>query len=242
MTFNRRILITGASSGIGETACKHFVKIGYDVIGVSRRKLELEHENFKYLNCDIGDIKSIENLRLDHNLNQRIDTLINCAGLTIPDEGEQSLDTFKKTLDINLIGTYAMILNFIPNIKQSNYGSIINVASIGGMVGFGNNPAYGASKAALINLSKTLAVDYAKLNIRVNSVSPGYFKTKMTEASYNDKRLKKIRENNTILGRYGDPQELMGVFEFLSSKKASYITGQNIVVDGGWTSKGMIEC
>jgi NAD(P)-dependent dehydrogenase (short-subunit alcohol dehydrogenase family) len=242
MKLNKCILITGASSGIGRAACEHFIHTGYQVIGISRKKLELDDKNFIHIKCDISNMKEIENLKTHPNLNNCIDTLINCAGITIPNEGLQSVQDFQDTININLVGLYGMILNFLPNLKKSNYGSIINVASIGGMTGFGNNPSYGASKAAVINLSQSLAVDFAPFNIRVNSVSPGYFKTKMTETSFSNQKLKKIRENNTIFGRFGDTQELMGTFEFLASKNSSYMTGQNIVIDGGWLAKGMIQC
>lgn len=242
MRYDKRILITGASSGIGRCACEHFLSIGYKVVGLSRNKIDIKHEKFTYLNCDITCTKSFEALKYHPISEKCIDTLLNCAGITIPSHDQQSIEDFEKTLDVNLIGSYRTIINFLPNIKKSNYGSIINVASIGGISGFNGNPAYGASKAAIINLSKSLAVDFSPLFIRVNSVSPGYFKTKMTEISYNNKKLRKIRENNTILGRFGEINELMGTFEFLSSNNSSYITGQNLVVDGGWTVKGMVQC
>jgi len=241
MKLNRRIVITGASSGIGKIACEYFLNIGCEVIGLSRNNLQLSHNNFRSFNCDITNAESFEKLKLEPEAKKRVDTLINCAGLTLPAIGIQSVDDFQQTLDVNLVGAYRVITHFLPNLKESSSGSIINVASIGGITGFGGNPAYGASKAALINLTKSLAVDLSPFGIRVNSVSPGYFRTKMTDKSFKDPYLKKVRENNTILGRFGEPEELMGTFEFLTSVSSSYITGQNIVVDGGWISKGMVQ-
>ena len=93
----------------------------------------------------------------------------------------------------------------------------------------------------VLNLTQNLALDLGDYGIRVNAVSPGYIKTVMTKNSFDDKKLRSIRENNTILGRYGEAEELMGAFEFLISEKSSYVTGQNLVIDGGWTSKGMVS-
>ena len=120
-----------------------------------------------------------------------------------------------------------------------NGTSIINFSSIGGLLGFPNNPSYGASKGALLSLSKALANDFGSRNIRVNCILPGYFRTKMTEKSYNDSLKKLKREENTMLGRWGNPEELVGITIFLASDASSYITGVDIPVDGGWINKGL---
>jgi NAD(P)-dependent dehydrogenase (short-subunit alcohol dehydrogenase family) len=122
--------------------------------------------------------------------------------------------------------------------KNKMGGSIINFTSIGGFLGFPNNPAYCASKGAVQQLTKSLAVDLSKFNIRVNNIVPGYIKTPMNIKSWKNKIEKKRRAERTILGRWGNTKDLIGATIFLSSEASSYITGTDIVVDGGWLSKG----
>lgn len=233
------IVITGASSGIGRAACEHFLALDFKVIGMARRSAGIIDENFLELECDISDDDSVISAVRKVNINSSIAALINCAGITKPMDTLPGIDRFKETFEVNLFGTYRMILSLLPFLEKYNGSSIINIASIGGMIGFPNNPPYGASKAALINLTQNLAIDLSDKGIRVNSVSPGYFRTDMTRSSYENADSRKIRENQTILKRYGETCELMGILEFLVSNKSSYITGQNFTVDGGWTSKGL---
>lgn len=233
------VVITGASSGIGKEACEHFLRLGVKVIGMARRSAGILDENFLELECDIADDNSVISAVRKINGNLPIGALINCAGITKPMDVLPDIDTFKETFDVNLFGSYRMIINLLPFLEQCDGSSIINIASIGGMLGFPNNPSYGASKAALINLTQNLAIDLGDKGIRVNSVSPGYFRTDMTRSSYENSDARELRENQTILKRYGETHELMGMLEFLVSNKSSYITGQNFTVDGGWTSKGL---
>ena len=239
MTDYPTIVITGASSGIGKEACEHFIGLGFKVIGMARRSAGIVDANFLDLECDITDDKSVISAVKKISNNTSIAALINCAGITKPMDELPDIDTFKETFEVNLFGTYRMIINLLPFLEKYGESSIINIASIGGMMGFPNNPPYGASKAALINLSQNLAIDLSDKGIRVNSISPGYFRTDMTRFSYENADARKLRENQTILKRYGETRELMGILEFLVSNKSSYITGQNIAVDGGWTSKGL---
>ena len=233
------IVITGASSGIGKEACEHFLGIGFKVIGMARRSAGIVDGNFADIECDLADGDSVISAVGKINSNSSIAALINCAGITKPKDVLPDIDTFKETFEVNLFGTYRMIINLLPFLEKYDGSSIINIASIGGMIGFPKNPAYGASKAALINLTQNLAIDLGDKGIRVNSVSPGYFRTDMTQLSYQNSEARKLRENQTILKRYGETHELMGMLEFLVSDKSSYITGQNFAVDGGWTSKGL---
>ncbi len=124
-------------------------------------------------------------------------------------------------------------------IKSKISGTIINISSIGGELGFPNNPAYISSKSALIGLTRSFARDYGKYKINCNAVLPGYFKTDMNKKSLNNKSKRIQREKLTMLGRWGELSELIGVVLFLSSQGAKYITGQKIIVDGGIVSKGL---
>jgi gluconate 5-dehydrogenase len=118
--------------------------------------------------------------------------------------------------------------------------SIVNVTSIGSVLGMPGNPGYGAAKGGLRVLSKALAIDLAPLGIRVNNLAPGYIRTAMTEASWADPERRAQRERHTMLGRWGTPDDLVGAAIFLASDASAYVTGLDLFVDGGWTAKGMI--
>ena len=124
-------------------------------------------------------------------------------------------------------------------IKSKTKGSIINYTSIGAEQGFPNNPAYAASKGAVKQLSKALAVEWGQYGIRVNNIVPGYTATPMNIKSWNDKKLRKMRSEQTVLKRWAKPEEMVGPTIFLASDASSYITGIDLVVDGGWLAKGI---
>lgn len=233
------IVVTGASRGIGLDTCTHFISLGFNVIGVSRQKSDLSHDNYLSIQGDISSDKSVLAIVEKVPSTTSITALINCAGITKPSSALPDVDEFKKVFDVNLFGAYRIIYHFLPFLVKKSGSSIINIASIGGLMGFPNNPSYGASKAALINLTQNLAVDLSDTGIRVNSVSPGYFRTDMTKQSFNNPKARKLREAHTILNRFGETHELLGMLEFLVSTRSSYITGQNFIIDGGWTSKGL---
>ena len=118
-------------------------------------------------------------------------------------------------------------------------GSIINITSLAAEQGFPNNVAYVSSKGGLKQLTKAMAIDLAKKNIRVNSIGPGYVKTKMTEKSYSNSKKKLERVEKSILNRWGEPNDLIGIVIFLATKSSSFVTGTNIIVDGGLSIKGI---
>jgi NAD(P)-dependent dehydrogenase (short-subunit alcohol dehydrogenase family) len=123
--------------------------------------------------------------------------------------------------------------------KDQRGGSIINITSIGAELGFPDNPAYVAAKGALKQLTRSLALDLGSFGIRVNNIGPGYFRTDMTNGSWNDPQLKEDRTRRTILGRWGQPEDLAGAVIFLASDASRYITGQDLYMDGGWLAKGL---
>ena len=123
--------------------------------------------------------------------------------------------------------------------SKSGKSSIINIGSISGHQGSSLNPGYGASKSAIMGLTRALANDYGPKKIRVNTVTLGYFKTSMTIKSYNSKKRKKKIDSKMIIGRWGETKDLFGLAEYLISESASYITGQEFIVDGGWLVKGV---
>ena len=124
-------------------------------------------------------------------------------------------------------------------VAKSTPGSIINLTSIGAEQGFSNNPGYAATKGGVKQLTKALAVEWGKHHIRVNNLVPGYTNTPMNSKSWNDVSLRKQRSDNTVLGRWAEPEEMVGPAIFLASEASSYVTGIDLVVDGGWLTKGM---
>ena len=168
----------------------------------------------------------------------KIDGLVNCAGIT---KGNtifkyKELD-WEDTYKVNLKAPYILSRMVAEKMLVNGGGSIINITSLSSELGFPNNPAYVSSKGGLKQLTRSLAVDLGRYNIRVNNIGPGYIKTNMTKNGWKENR-KKIEER-TILGRWGEPEDLVGAAIFLLSDASSYVTGQDIYVDGGYLAKGL---
>jgi NAD(P)-dependent dehydrogenase (short-subunit alcohol dehydrogenase family) len=170
----------------------------------------------------------------------RVDILVNCAGITRSAASEVYPDEYwEQTLAVNLTAIFHLCKLVAQDMIPRRSGVIINVASIGAVQGFPNNPAYQASKGGLLQLTRALATDWARYNIRVNNLCPGYTHTDMTAGSYNDPVTRAARASRTILNRWGEPEEMVGPVIFLASPASSYITGNDLFVDGGWVSSGL---
>jgi len=208
-------IVTGASRGIGKACKEILIQFGAKVYEF----------NFSQ-GYDVSDRKSVSDFLGQFST---VHILVNNAGVT--NKGWQA------TIDTNLTGTY----NFCQEIgdKMNQGGSIINISSINSAFGFPNNPSYVASKHGINGLTKSFAVDYAKLNIRVNAIAPGYIKTDMTSQSWENRN--DLIKKQTLLKRWGTPEDIQGPLIFLSSSASEYITGQIIFVDGGWSSNGMVD-
>ncbi len=234
-------LITGTSRGIGKDLAKGFIEAGALVHGMSRKESTISKEkNYTHHIIDLRNKESIIKLVKEIGSSRRkIDVLINCAGESIQIQNKEVIDDSIKTiLDINLLSPYYLCTS-VAQYMKGNGGSIINVTSIGSMFGFPENPAYISSKTGLSGLTRSLAYDYADLGIRVNNLVPGYFKTDMTKKSFDDPSKRKDREKSTLLKRWGNPKELIGPAIFLASNASSYVTGTDLIVDGGWSIKGL---
>jgi 2-deoxy-D-gluconate 3-dehydrogenase len=172
----------------------------------------------------------------------RIDILVNCAGITRPSPSETYPDEdWAKTLEVNLTAIFRLCKLAAQDMIPRRSGVIVNFASIGAVLGFPNNPAYQASKGGLLQLTRALATDWAKYNIRVNTICPGYTRTAMTEKSYSDEKTKAARASRNMLNRWANPEEMVGPVIFLASDAASYVTGSELFVDGGWCNSGLTE-
>jgi len=240
------IIITGGGGGIGKViahamAQRQAVVYCLDVKFEKKYTEELTQNLFQ-VEEDVTKISSIQKaFRKIYNTHKKIDVLINNAGITIPTDDSEIyfLDNWEKTLNVNLTGSFNCSQVVLEYMKKNNSGSIINITSLNAEQAFPGNPAYVASKGGLKMLGKSLATDWGKYGIRVNNLSPGYIKTDMTKASFEIEETKKQRESRTMLGRWGEIEDLIGPCVFLASDASKYITGIDLMVDGGWLAKGL---
>ena len=241
---NKVIIISGGGSGIGKAIAGAMAKMKATVycFDIEFQKVILEKlaNNIQCIEVDITKISSLEKAceKIFNNHN-RIDVLINNAGVTYPEKDCDNYPSnkWKKTLNVNLTGSFNCSQVVLGYMKKNKSGSIINITSLNAEIAFPNNPAYVASKGGLKMLGKALARDWGKYNIRVNNIGPGYIKTNMTKKGWKNNR--EEIENRTILGRWGEIDDLIGPCIFLASDASEYITGQDLYIDGGWLYKGL---
>ena len=234
--------MTGGARGNGKAIAQGFLDYGaavYTIDLISREPLDGKETIL------VGDItveKTIQSLvRQIIKERPRIDILLNNAGITIPAVSENySLTDWRKTLDTDLTAHFRLSQLVARNmIEKRTGGSIINITSLGAELGFPENPAYVSAKGGLKMLTKALAADWAKYNIRVNNICPGYIHTNMNDKSFNDPELYTERLKKMMIPRWGNPDDLIGAAIFLASDASAYVTGIDLPVDGGWLAKGL---
>ena len=233
---NKVSIILGASRGIGKEIYKAFNDYECATYGVGRSKVK---NSKNYFQCDMNDKKSLVKVfKTINGKHKKIDILVNCASVTSVNKIDDE-ENFKKVLNNNLISHYISSNIFYKYVNKKSGGSIINIGSIGSKLGFPNNPGYVSSKTGIIGLTRALAIDFNKKNVRVNCILPGYIKTSMTIKSFNNKKNREKRTNRTIMMRWGAPSDIVGASIFLASNASNYMTGSEVVVDGGWVAKGL---
>ena len=239
---NKKVLITGGGTGIGEAVAKLFCQEGYEVYIVGRRKEKLEkvHNDtnglINYFVCDINNVNDVKEIINDLD---NIDTLINCAGIISSGEESEKYDCLELNdiINTNLKSILSINLQVIDKWKENNVrGNIINIGSIAAKNGSKYFPIYSSSKAGVIAFSKSIASRYGEFGIRCNVISPGVIKTPMSyvETPNFDDYIEEI-ENKTPLKRLGNPDDIAKVALFLDNDNSEFITGQEIIVDGGYT-------
>ena len=240
-------IVTGASSGIGAQTVKLFSSLGAKVIAAARREDRLQdlanqYPNVMAVKCDVGDEADCKNLvEIVIKEYEKIDILINNAGISDPIPAlEEDLDQFKRVIQIDLISCFHLAQLCAQHMEtQESGGAIVNVASIHGFVGSSpnNQPGYTAAKGGLINLTRELALEWARHGIRVNAIAPGYISTELTDEMIAGESGRKWIERNTPMRRPGEVTELDGALLLLASDAGSYITGETIAIDGGWLAR-----
>ncbi len=244
----RVAVISGASSGLGKQMCHAFAKQGADLVILARRmerlqdlKLELEDEGINVLpiKCDVTSTEDI-NAAAEKAKEKfgKVDILVNCAGSS-KDKGalEMTDEEWDFTIATDMTSVFKMTRAFGNIMKENNYGRIINIASMYGMVGNTEIPtiAYHSSKGGVVNYTRAAAAELAKYGITVNSICPGYFYTELTTAVLDTDMFQQFAKSHVPMQRYGNEGELNAAAIFLASDEASYVTGVILPVDGGYT-------
>jgi NAD(P)-dependent dehydrogenase (short-subunit alcohol dehydrogenase family) len=241
MLTDETAIVTGGSTGIGKAVAAEFVDAGADVV-IAGRSADRGNETADELGCtfhqcDVAEYDEVAALvEATVEAFDGLDVLVNNAGIghtgTVD---EMAVEDWHDVLSVNLTGVMYGSRAAMPHLKQGG-GSIVNVASIYGLVGAHAAPAYAAAKGGVVNFTRSLAIDHAAEGVRVNSVCPGFVETPMTDAYLDEEQFYEFVRGQTPMGRVAQPEEIAGITAFLASEKASYITGANVPVDGGWTA------
>jgi 3-oxoacyl-[acyl-carrier protein] reductase len=234
----KKILITGATGGIGYALVKKFLSLDGTVLatGTNSEKLDSlkkEFPNLNVLKFDISDHSKVEEF-IENVASQMVglDVLVNNAGITMDNLSLRMKDEeWKKVIDINLSSTFYLCKYAIKKMLKNKYGRIVNITSIVGHTGNLGQTNYSASKAGIVAMSKSLAIEYAKKNITINCVSPGFIQTKMTDKIVES--IKAVLTSRIPMSKLGTGEDVSNTVAFLSSDAASYITGETIHVNGG---------
>ena len=236
---NKNIIVTGASGGIGNAIIEKLNDNGANILATGTRieKLEELKKNFekiKILKFDISQSEKIEDFvdSATNELGGSLDCLINNAGITQDNLAiRMSFEEWKKVIDINLTSSFLMSKFAIKKMLKNKSGKIVNITSVVGHTGNVGQVNYTASKAGIVAMSKSLAVEYAKKNININCISPGFIKTAMTNNL--DEKYKETLISKIPSARLGEPNDVANAVVFLCSNQASYINGETLHVNGG---------
>ena len=236
---DKNIIVTGASGGIGNSIIKRLNDCGANILATGTKiekleKLKSEFKNVKILKFDISQSNKIEEFieNATKELDGGLDCIVNNAGITQDNLAiRMSLEEWKKVIDINLTATFLMTKFAIKKMLKNKSGKIINITSVVGHTGNLGQANYTASKAGIVAMSKSLATEYAKKNININCISPGFIKTAMTDKI--DEKFKEVIVSKIPSARLGEPDDIANAVLFLASDQSDYINGETIHVNGG---------
>ena len=236
---NKKIIITGATGGIGNSIVKRLSDAGAKILATGTRIEKLEELKSKFKNTDIlkFDISKADEIEefienATKQLGGGLDCLINNAGITQDNLAiRMNVEEWKKVIDVNLTSTFLLSKFAVKKMLKNKYGKIINITSVVGHTGNLGQANYTASKAGIIAMSKSLAIEYAKKNININCISPGFIKTEMTDKI--DDKFKEAIISKIPSSRLGKPEDVANAVLFLASDQSNYINGETIHVNGG---------
>ena len=233
------IIVTGATGGIGNSIIKKLYDAGANILATGTKdeklqELKKKFQNIQTLKFDISQTKNLENFIEDatKKLGGKLDCMINNAGITQDNLAiRMSIEEWKKVIDINLTSTFLISKFAIRKMLKNKKGKIINITSVVGHTGNLGQTNYTASKAGIVAMSKSLAIEYAKKNININCVSPGFIKTAMTDKI--DEKFKEVIISKIPSARLGEPEDVANAVIFLASSHSDYINGETLHVNGG---------
>jgi len=236
---NKNIIVTGASGGIGNSIIKKLNEAGANILASGTRIEKLEElkknfENIKILKFDISNHDKIEEFikNATNDLGENLDCIINNAGITQDNLAiRMSLDEWQRVININLTSSFLMCKFAIKKMLKNKSGKIVNITSVVGHTGNLGQANYTASKAGIVAMTKSLAIEYAKKNINLNCISPGFIKTAMTDKI--DQKFKEVIISKIPSARLGEPDDIANAALFLCSNQSNYINGQTLHVNGG---------
>ena len=233
------IIVTGATGGIGNSIIKKLYEAGANILATGTKdeklqELKKKFQNIQALKFDISQTDNLENFIEDatKKLGGKLDCMINNAGITQDNLAiRMSIEEWKKVIDINLTSTFLISKFAIKKMLKNKKGKIINITSVVGHTGNLGQTNYTASKAGIVAMSKSLAIEYAKKNINVNCISPGFIKTAMTDKI--DEKFKEVIISKIPSARLGEPEDIANAVIFLASSHSDYINGETLHVNGG---------
>tara|TARA_B100000989_G_scaffold156191_1_gene116527 strand:+ start:2473 stop:3210 length:738 start_codon:yes stop_codon:yes gene_type:complete len=236
---NKNVIVTGATGGIGKSIVKKLHDYNANILATGTKiekleKLKSEFGNIKILKFDVSQNEKIGQFIENANdeLGGSLDCVVNNAGITMDNLSiRMSLDEWKKVIDVNLTSTFLLCKFSIKKMLKNKSGKIINITSIVGHTGNLGQANYTASKAGIVAMSKSLAIEYAKKNINVNCISPGFIKTDMTDKI--DDKFKEVIISKIPSSKLGEPEDIANAVLFLASNYADYINGETLHVNGG---------
>ena len=235
----KNIIVTGASGGIGNSIVEKLSKNGANILATGTKKEKLDElkskfKNLKVLKFDISQSDKIEEFieNATNELGGNLDCIVNNAGITQDNLAiRMNFEEWKKVIDINLSSTFLLSKYSIKKMLKNKKGKVINITSVVGHTGNLGQSNYTAAKAGIIAMSKTLAIEYARKNININCISPGFIKTAMTDKI--DSKFKEMIISKIPSGRLGEPEDVANAVFFLASDLSNYINGETLHVNGG---------
>jgi len=229
-------VVTGSNGGIGQAIVNSFLDKNYKVYGLDREN-DIHHDSFEFIEADLKNLNALNDFSFNNISLGDYSLLINAAGIReIVPLLDLSLDTWSDVFSVNITAPFLLSRNFCRKlVAQKSEGSIVNIASVSGMLAEPERTAYVSSKHALLGMTKQFALEFGRQGIRCNSVSPAITRTGMTEHYFHDPDIMEKINRGLYAPRTGEPQDIVAVVNLLADKNSQFINGANFVVDGGWT-------